>query len=281
MATYYVGWDVGAWQCNISTQSHDAIAVFDETFKFVSSGLGNVKDCLRGSKDFAGFLSEFAEKPDKTKFYKYDNFVIAIDAVLGWPKNFLRLVTTPKISREELNALFPKDENIKNTFIFRQTERAVKTTVKTKRNPLSAVKDQIGSQSTKALFLLKYLEFEKNGCSEWRDDCGNIAIETYPGAVLKIHKQKMLATLEEKLFKNYKLLYPTKGLKKDLLWGKWEKKDKNIEIVDVDLQDAIVCAWVAYQYHNDRCNSPDNRVVDNYSEEGWIFLPEGDDGDLQ
>jgi len=91
------------------------------------------------------------------------------------------LVTEPKISKEELDALFPGEENIDNKFVFRETERTVKGIMT--RNPLSAVKDQIGSQSTKAIFLLKYLGFSKTGCSHWIDEYGNIAIETYPTPV--------------------------------------------------------------------------------------------------
>jgi|GEM_PF-3211548 len=69
MATYYVGWDVGAWQCKENSKSHDAIAVFDERFELVSYGCGNVKDKLRGSKDFAEFLSKFTKNvPDKKNF---------------------------------------------------------------------------------------------------------------------------------------------------------------------------------------------------------------------
>ena len=62
MATYYVGWDVGAWNCRSgkNPQSHDAIAVFDEDFNFVSCGLGNIKTSLLGSTNFADFLSKFA-----------------------------------------------------------------------------------------------------------------------------------------------------------------------------------------------------------------------------
>ena len=173
MATYYVGWDVGAWNCSggKNPQSHDAIAVFDKDFNFVSCGLGNIKASLLDSTNFADFLSKFVVS-DKEKNElpitfdeQNDRFIIAIDAVLGWPTSFLRLLTEPNISRKELKALFPNGASIENKFLFRQTEREVKKT----KMPLSAVKDQIGSQSTKAIFLLKYLGFSKEKCSAWKD----------------------------------------------------------------------------------------------------------------
>lgn len=275
MSTYYVGWDVGAWNCSggKNPQSHDAIAVFDKDFNFVSCGLGNIKASLLNSTNFADFLSKFAVL-DKEKnklpiaFYKQnDRFIIAIDAVLGWPKNFLRLITEPDILREELEALFPNGASIGNKFLFRQTEREVGTT----KMPLSAVKDQIGSQSTKAIFLLKYLGFSKEGCSAWKDKDGNIAIETYPGAVLVTFNRKIpneLNCIQEDL-SEYRLSYSTKGLKKDLLFSFEVSHDgKTAEAIDIDLQDAIVCSWIAKTYKKEMDTS-----IEPYASEGRIWLP--------
>ena len=37
MATYYVGWDVGAWYCDKNAHSRDAIVVLDENKVIVAS----------------------------------------------------------------------------------------------------------------------------------------------------------------------------------------------------------------------------------------------------
>ena len=85
MAIYYVGWDVGAWQCNDGDkpESHDAVAVFDEQFNFISCGRGNVRKYLKNKSSFAHFLSNFTvQEGMPIEFYDSDCFIIAIDAVL-------------------------------------------------------------------------------------------------------------------------------------------------------------------------------------------------------
>ncbi len=265
MATYYVGWDVGAWHCDkkATAKSHDAIIVFDENFNFKSCGRGNINESLKCSGNIIDFLCNFTnlEKVD----YNEVQFIIAIDAVLGWPYEFFKLLTDTDISQEDLKALLPCEKSINNKFLFRDTERYIANS----KTPLSAVKDQIGSQSTKAVFFLKYFGFTYTPEDLIWKNGNNIAIETYPSAVA-INTEKFPAKIKEQLSK-YVLNYQCKKIKKNLLFESKTLDAENVSAIDVDLQDAIICAWVAKSYAEKKCKEPLESLKGN---EGWIWLPE-------
>ena len=59
--------------------------------------------------------------------------------------------------------------------------------------------------------------------------------------------------------------------KKNLLFESKTLDAENVSAIDVDLQDAIICAWVAKSYAEKKCKEPLESLKGN---EGWIWLPE-------
>ena len=87
----------------------------------------------------------------------------------------------------------------------------------------------------------------------------------------KIHNK--LNCKQENLSK-YRLSYSTKGLKKDLLFDVVVSPDgKTATTIDVDLQDAIVCSWIAKTYKEEMDKSPKKGIIEPYASEGRIWLP--------
>ena len=77
--------------------------------------------------------------------------VIAIDAVFGWPQQFVELLCgktnfTPQVGK--------KDKNTENKYLYRETERFLVNafSLKSPNLPKTAVGDAIGSAGTKAIF---------------------------------------------------------------------------------------------------------------------------------
>ena len=174
MSTYYVGWDVGAWHCEKNTKSKDCFCLLDENgCAILPYNRSCVSDEILQKECFLDFIRTIF--PRQT-FSKCDEFIIGIDAVFCWPKNFVSLI----------NAKGPKDITYKptgwegainNEILFRKTEYIIAH----KHKPLSAVQGQIGSQSTKVIYFLKKYGFKVDSSSPgvWKSGKA-IAIETYP-----------------------------------------------------------------------------------------------------
>lgn len=93
--SYFIGWDVGAWNCDDNSRSRDALAVLVDTgnehLEWAGGCAGvNVRDELnayRGSELLAALLCRCdvpADSPVRRG--------IAIDAPLGWPAAMLNLI---------------------------------------------------------------------------------------------------------------------------------------------------------------------------------------------
>ena len=59
MATYYVGWDVGAWHCDKNTNSRDAIVIQDKESEDVFLFYGNATNFF-GEENLDAFLELFS-----------------------------------------------------------------------------------------------------------------------------------------------------------------------------------------------------------------------------
>src|SRR5437588_50153 len=89
---YYVGWDVGAWNCGTKSKSRDALAVLM---------VGEDRPILTGKSVFRGSLREDINKLDGlhslvngrcgTTIAPDDEIIIAIDTPLGLPAALKRL----------------------------------------------------------------------------------------------------------------------------------------------------------------------------------------------
>ena len=149
-----VGWDVGPWKC--SGDSEDALALLGwdgSRLSVIGPGFhGNLFTKMCGEPDLAAFLS-VAGWP---KPFGEVKVVIAVDAVFGWPRRFVELVS----GKSDYKPSTAKDDrNTDNRFLHRETERFLIAVLKLKSPnlPKTAVGDAIGSAATKAQYLLSSL----------------------------------------------------------------------------------------------------------------------------
>lgn len=180
MATYYVGWDVGAWYCDKNAHSRDAIVVLDENKVIVASRRRVVRRELT-KNNIHEFLNEFLKDsfyPHNRQFNAKDNFVFAIDAVFSFPYGVTELLAGKNYILDA--EAWDEGKSIQNSLLFRYTERFVSDK---ERKPLSVIQDSIGSQSTKVIYFLRHFQFEQENVGIWETVNGNIAIETYPSVV--------------------------------------------------------------------------------------------------
>lgn len=229
---YFVGWDVGGWNCDKNPNSRDAIAVLQETSgSLVVKGSvfrGNIRDSINKHSS----LHEIVNGACKTAIQANDEIVVAIDTPLGFPKAFQDLVHS-LIPVKEVPSNYSH-----NPYLYRQTERWL---FENGYAPLSAIKDMIGSQSTKGLHLLAKLGLKSVECGVW--NVGTVtAIEAYPS--------------------------PSKG--SQFLSNVYANLGKTF--VTDDRVDAVFCALIAWLFATNRSmlSEPVDCPPDG---EGWIWVP--------
>jgi len=237
--SFFVGWDVGGWNCDKNPRSRDAIVVLDEHQKLVGKPwCGNLRsDIFRAStaSDWVQRLFRLCDVP----WPKRPLVTMAIDAPLGFPEDFLRLIKKEQIVEAT-------ERSGENRYLFRQTERLL---FEQGHRPLSAVKDMIGSQATKGMHVLSKFATIEQSCGVWTDGEFFWAIETYP-AIWR----------ESRLLQEF--------LEKECSDGRsWEENK--------DAQDARICAFVAFLFANWR-GKLEGPSVDVPISEGWIWAPKLD-----
>lgn len=169
MATYCVGWDVGAWHCDKNTKSKDCIYVIDSAGKKIFEPK---RQCVRNqlkTNTICEFLNTYF---NEKRFTPEDTIIFAIDAVFRWPNGLQKLFC-------DVLPDFPDNNKaIENVMLYRYTEKKVSKN----HMALSAVQHMIGSQSTKIMYFLQKYEFKQgNELGVWKTNAGKIkAIETYP-----------------------------------------------------------------------------------------------------
>jgi predicted nuclease with RNAse H fold len=167
----YIGWDVGAWNCDKNSRSKDAIVILDNKANLVGTWRGNLRETINTSNDGNKFTSTLfllcgLKKTDTTIV------TMAIDAPLGFSEGFRNLLNG-KISSDI-------ESHRTNPYLFRETERIL---YKQGLKPLSSLKDMIGSQTTKAIHVIAKFAAKIESCGVWIDDERNLKIiETYPSA---------------------------------------------------------------------------------------------------
>lgn len=150
-----LGWDVGPWKC--SGNSKDALvlvgwdgsrlSVIDKSFH------GNLLTKLSGELDLRSLLGLAGWSGS----YDGMKVVLAVDAVFGWPRHFVELITgkteyTPKTDE--------KDKNWENRFLYRETERFLihALNLRSPNLPKTAVGEAIGSAATKTQYVLSLMK---------------------------------------------------------------------------------------------------------------------------
>jgi hypothetical protein len=233
---YFVGWDVGGWNCDKNRNSRDALVALSN-----SSGpleicgkpfRGNLRKQLNEHKTLEGIVNDACG----TEIQRSDNIFIAIDTPLGFPVAIEELINGKFVSDE-----LPQQYS-DNPYLYRQTERWL---FEHGFSPLSAIKDMIGSQTTKGMHLLRSLDLETSSdrCGVWTD--GRVtAIETYPAVCQRKGGSQCFMDLVNSL--------NVTGHR--------------------DVCDAACCAVIAYQFaHNPNALIPPQENTP--PSEGWIWLP--------
>lgn len=231
---FSIGWDVGAWNCDRNPKSRDAIVILDREGNLLGSPWrGNLRKTIEEAANASDWFQRLfrlceARPPDEGA-----TVTLAIDAPLGFPSGFRGLIGGEALTRVA-------DESGQNAYLFRVTERVL---FERNLRPLSAVKDMIGSQATKAMHAVAKFAPRREGCGVWRADPDYAMIETYPSACRASSAIAMLLARQP---------------------GSLGDSDRN---------DARACAAVAWLFTNRRRSliPPPAGVP---TEEGWIWLPQ-------
>lgn len=240
MGQYYLGWDVGGWHCSSASKSCDSLCLVGEDRGRKPSVKGSV---FRGNVRVA-FDSGDGEKllAALLRLCQFETsasirLTIAIDACLGWPDDFMRLLSGEKV-------LLPGDMKKSNPFLLRETERFL---YDHGHRPLSAVQDMIGSQSTKAMLLIHRLRLSPSDTGFWKGSIGKADVElfeTYPAPCKKSNKAS-------ELYK--KVMNVPKDMSQDQV-------------------DALYCALIAWFFSKNRTALEQPRKGIKKAE-GWIWVP--------
>ena len=168
----YIGWDVGGWNCDRNQKSRDALAILDSEGKpFGKPWRGNLRGTINTANTAHEFLTGVIVLCEPGCSDMPDRAILAIDAPLGFPEAFIRMVTGGSHLKEVW------DSSANNQYLYRFTERQLADDGIT---PLSSIKDMIGSQTTKAMHVVSKFTPKNTSKGVWTDDKCLTVIETYP-----------------------------------------------------------------------------------------------------
>lgn len=246
---YFIGWDVGAWNCDTG-DSRDALCILTENDRGPQlvgrPWRGNLRDILVAHRGRA-CLDDVASLCGVSLPPKFRS-TIAIDTPLGWPKPMLDLLF------KGTTVVVPQEAD-SNPYLFRATELQL---FPAGHRPLSAVRDMIGSQSTKGLHFLRQLGMQQRDPHVWDaefDGATVSAIETYPSPCKN----------SPSLHADFHTLRVGEPIRTAC---------RNWPNVTADIEDALICSLVARLHgkHDDSLEFPPPTIA---CEEGWIWLPKG------
>lgn len=243
---YYIGWDVGGWGCAKNSVSKDAIVLLDSKGSLIKAWRGSLSKKIANKAAPIEYLKSVFKIIDPELCSKNPKLYIAIDAILGLPIAFTQLwQENRQMDSDEINGVL-------NPYLYRETERTVSDIIReedehlskaSKRNqPLSLLRDNLGSQATKALHFIHSLGLKKSKCGLfWQyniDGLELFVLETYPSTVRTNNANEL-------------------------------------ETVNADVVDALKCAKVAQLFAADRTNNfySANITPELAKIEGWIWQP--------
>jgi hypothetical protein len=170
---FFIGWDVGGWNCDYNPNSRDAIVILDAALTVVGRPWrGNLRKHINDAADTHAWVNSLFNLCAASNQPETSSVTLAIDTPLGFSLDFVRLVTG-------LQAAGPVEKSNTNPYLFRRTERWL---FEQGLSPLSAVKDMIGSQATKGMHALARFAPTVRSCGVWTDGRQLTAIEAYPSA---------------------------------------------------------------------------------------------------
>lgn len=242
---FYVGWDVGGWNCERNRESRDAIVILDAGGELVGMPWrGNLRELINTAGKTRDWLQGLFSLCGATWPHEACA-VLAIDTPLAFSDAFARLLN--HLEYEE-----PIGSSDANPYLFRGTERFL---FARGLKPLSPLKDMIGSQATKGMHVLGKFAPHPKRCGVWRDGGMLTAIEAYPSAC------KRSATVQA-LLDPFRLEKPNEASRPGWRAG----------LNHQDKIDALICAVIArlFDCHPEALASPG---PDALMSEGWIWVP--------
>lgn len=232
--SFYIGWDVGGWNCDKNVKSRDAIVILDSALAIMGKPWrGNLRTAINNSASTKEFICKLFSLCAANLQTDTVRITLAIDTPLGFSEEFVGLVTSLKYAE-------PVERSYTNPYLLRQTERYL---FEYGLRPLSAIKDMIGSQATKGMHVLAKFVPKVTQCGVWTDGASLTAIESYPSAC---SNSQSLTDLRNKVGRQISY--------------------------NQDEMDALTCALVAYLFEKspEKLKAPrDSTPVS----EGWIWLP--------
>ncbi len=230
---YFIGWDVGGWNCDKNPRSRDAIVILDAGKRICGTPWrGNLRVLINQADTTETWLEGLFGLCKAPLPARPFHVTLGIDTPLAFSTAFVELITTGK----------PVDASVEgsneNPYIFRETERFL---FRHGLAPLSAIKDMIGSQATKGMHVLGKFAPTVARCGVWSDGAILTAFEAYPSAC------------------------KTSSLMADL-------RADFAPLDHLDMEDALTCALVAYLYATriDALCAPPEDIPEA---EGWIWFP--------
>lgn len=219
---FYIGWDVGGWNCDKNNKSRDAIVILDDSLSIVGQPWrGNLRGEINAADTAEAWVQALFALCAAESAGLRARIYMGIDTPLGFSSEFVELIT-------ELNGVSKLGDSSSNPYLFRKTERML---FERGLTPLSAVKDMIGSQATKGMHVLARFARNIESCGVWTDESSLTVLEAYPSAC------RNSATMSD-LRAGY---------------GPLDHEDK---------EDALTCALIAYLYAAQRelLAGPDSEI---------------------
>lgn len=240
----FIGWDVGAWNCDKNRSSRDALVVIDSQRSLIGrSWRGSLRREINQSVDTGDFLLRVLSLCGIEGHDQSTPVVLAIDTPLGFSQGFVDLLVNGHVAAGTIN------RSSENPYLFRRTERFL---FERGLSPLSALKDMIGSQATKGMHVLARFAPQIETCGVWTDGARLRAIEAYPSACK--HSTAMAELHQE---------FGIRGQ---------DGADLPEGFLHGDQFDALTCALIAWLFHfqPEKLLQPELNVP---IKEGWIFAP--------
>lgn len=231
---FFVGWDVGAWNCDQNANSRDALVILNSNNQLVGQpwGWANLRKAISDAETTEQWIQAMFELCQAPLPNHSDHVTLAIDTPLGFSDEFHELVLN------HTKFPTPMEGSRDNRFLYRATERFL---FERGHRPMSSLLHQIGSQTTKGIHVLSKFAANPITCGVWQDPEGRLsAIEAYPSAC------------------------------KDSPLVQALRQQRSFEKPDMD--DALTCAIVAFLLGTDREQlawPPKGTSL----REGWIWVP--------
>lgn len=131
---WFIGWDVGGWNCDKNQNSRDAIMILDDNHEIVGTPWrGNLRECTNSCSMSTRWLEALFDLCRSGVSPESGSVTLAIDTPLGFSDAFIQLVTQSK-------AAAAIQASNTNPYLFRRTEHYL---FEQGLSPLSAIKPRI------------------------------------------------------------------------------------------------------------------------------------------